>query len=188
MSPGSKTLRRHQLNGSAKDLSTAIEVLSKKGGKAKKARVVAWTEELSLAPKERVDTLFGLWHETSARKARRQAYEWKVNFGIWVAQLAVLGILLAHQKTLWSWFSVAYVVSGLALALLHLLYLGWFVRTHTHSDTRTAQDYENHIRQLIALDQLPTAPEKAPWNLLVPFQAGVTLFLAVMGPIAIHLW
>lgn len=187
MSAGSKTLQNH-LNGSARDL-TAVGVLStKKGGKANKARVVRWTDQVSLAPKEHIDTLLELWRETSARKSRRQAYEWKVNFGIWVAQLAVIGILLANEKTLWSWFSVAYIVAGVVLALLHFFYLGWFVRTHTHSDTQTAKDYENHIRHLIALDQLPGAPEKAPWTLSVPFQAGVTLFLAVMGPIAIHLW
>lgn len=46
----------------------------------------------------------------------------------------------------------------------------------------------NYTRHLISLDQLPGAPENAPWNLAVPLQAGVTLFAAAVGPIAIHLW
>jgi hypothetical protein len=128
-----------------------------------------------------------------------------------------VGVLLAHQSSLladkanlWSGFSWAYLGAGLFLALLHFFYLGYFIRINNYLDTEIAKDYEKRI--LDAIDgRAPCRPKHpmiwiakvlkwiqekmcrrtsspAPWTWGIWFQAGVTLFLAVVGPVALHAW
>lgn len=91
----------------------------------------------------------------SARAARRQANEWKVNFGVWAAQLAAVGVLLGTRTTFWSWFSCAYLAAGGVLVALHAAHVAWFVMPRNNKDAEIAIHYENRILDVMHESELP---------------------------------
>jgi hypothetical protein len=153
------------------------------------------TNPLQTDDQHKVDALIELWRGTGARITERRSYEWKIAFGVWGAQLIAMGVLLAHvtptnKSSLHDWwFFAIYLGGGAVVALLHTFYTVGFVRTNMRKDTRLAISYERAIGCLLKTKlEVPVemVKEKAELSSVHLFSFGMTWFLAILGPVAIH--
>ena len=97
---------------------------------------------------KKVAALLDLWKGSGARITERRSYEWKIAFGVWGAQLAAMGVLLAHSSNIHSrllLFSV-YLAGGVVVAALHAMYVGRFVSIRNKEDSKQAKYYERRRR------------------------------------------
>jgi len=146
--------------------------------------------------------LIELWNGTSARIVERRSYEWKIAFGVWGAQLVAMGVLLAHSNDVrLRWFLfVVYLLGGLIIGALHASYVWCFVRVRNKEDACQAKVYEKAVvkclfddlqiddlqiddLQIDDLQKVDTNDGPSVWSWR--FEVGVTLVLAVLGPVAI---
>ncbi len=160
-----------------------------------------------MAPSEsysRIDALLTLWQGAGARLTDRRNYEWKIAFGVWGAQLVAMGELLTHitnaNRTQLHHMSLfwGYLGTGLILAVLHAWYVIAFVRDRNYRDLTLAVRYEQRVLELLGEDKVICVPDpriranrkwwkaKAPLAPSHVFEAGLTAFLAVIGPLAVH--
>jgi hypothetical protein len=143
-----------------------------------------------MTEKEQADVLIHLWQGAAERRRTRQSYEWKIAFGVWAGQIAALGFILGHPNRVPSWFSVAYLLGGLVLVVLHSPYVS-FIRSRNHEDLVSALKYESAARKLLNNENLPALwhPGKPRWITETHgFQVAMTLLLALAGPVALNRW
>lgn len=152
----------------------------------------------SVDPKLKCDALLELWQRTGARITERRSYEWKIAFGVWGAMLVAMGEVLTHSKDLrtsafagdhWGLSFWIYLSAGLSVAALHAFYAFGYVRTQNHKDSLAAKHYEKALTDAIGIRESPLINDslaKAPLKAAFYFEAGITLFLAVMGPLIVH--
>jgi hypothetical protein len=162
-------------------------------------------EGASDAPdREAVPALLELWKGTSDRTVERRAFEWKIAFGIWAAQLATIALLIQHHEDLGladrTDFSDEYLFAGVALAGLHALYLIGFIRVRNARDARIGVQYERAIIAALGVTielEAPAVNVSEPWfkrwwwtgwSFAQLFEVGVSGFLAYVGPAAIDAW
>ena len=138
---------------------------------------------------DRISALLDLWRGTGARISERRNYEWKIAFGVWAAQLGAMAELLSHNHPPTpGWLSGPYLGAGIAVAVLHLLYLFQFVGPQNKRDATIAVGYERAVLSELQLEIKIDGPYTGPGDWARLFEIGVTSLLAVIGPLAINRW
>jgi hypothetical protein len=155
--------------------------------------ITARGDESPLSPEKAVDVLLTLWQGAAARRQNRQAYEWKIAFGVWAGQIASLGFVLNRSKdlNLADWASVPYLAGGLVLVCLHFAFVK-FIQTRNAEDLDAAIGYEQAVRTMLGPSDLPALPDlgrRSLWSWQTHgFEVGMTFFLALAGPLTLHKW
>jgi hypothetical protein len=141
------------------------------------------------------EALVELWKGTGGRITERRSYEWKIAFGLWTAQLLTIGLLFSNSGEFshnhWG-FLTAYLVAGLLLTGLHAHYVFCFIVKRNEFESSLARAYEADLHAELGgsiswntKTQFEDAPARRWYNPANGFSVGVTLFLAVVGPIAV---
>jgi hypothetical protein len=140
------------------------------------------------------DALVELWKGTGARVTERRSYEWKIAFGLWTAQLLTVGLLFNNasefDRNNWLFLGL-YLGAGLLLTALHACYVFGFVVGRNKYESELARAYERDLHAALGTSiswNTKTWFEKAPaqlYNSANFLSVGVTIFLALVGPIAI---
>jgi hypothetical protein len=138
-------------------------------------------------PDPDVAALLELWRGTLERIAERRSYEWKIAFGVWAAQLLAMGELITHSSSIrraWLLFGF-YLAAGTVIVVLHWVYLRRFMKVRTNEEGTRARLYEEEAAKRVLGAPLTIAVADGPGTAAHYFELGVTLALAVIGPVAI---
>jgi hypothetical protein len=154
------------------------------------------------------EVLVELWKGTGARITERRSYEWKIAFGLWTAQLLAIGFTLSNigkveNRAAFGWL---YLLAGLVLSGLHAYYVLGFIVPGNEYESSLARRYEADLHDKLdsvskdtrrKFNDTPAErrrekrrqkckkPSRVPYTSANWFAVAVTVFLALIGPLAV---